>query len=647
MSDTAPTPERQLDFVKHLQRLLVAFLERAGTASNRRVDSTSKARIVFIPTVSWRAECRQGADALLRDLHRGLSVAFGTTSGLWNHQMKATRDARYRTAHASDRHSAGMALNALFCLNFIVWTLLALGNHAHGADQYKGQGWYQDRASGCRFWTAATVKAGTGSYIGQCRDGLADGRGEYEVSSRQGTATYVGDIAEGKATGQGVAVFPDGRRYSGQWNGGVPSGEGTLTFPSGVTFSGSFQLGSPTGEGVFESRGQRYVGGVSGTLEKVFPHGEGTLKMADGTTVTGHWIDGAPEGIAERRLSDGSGYSGEWKKGKPDGMGEITGPDGSRMRGAIRDGKMTGSVLLMFTDGREVDVNFVPGAMPKPNRTTYPDGSYYLGQYDNKLQPHGSGVRTYPDGRRERGEFVSGQLSGQGAIDFADGRRYTGQCKRGHPNGRGVMTMVDGRTIRGEWKDGQEAPANEGLQGDSGPNAIEATREGCRYLEDGSCYRPIHSLPPNIAQLIPPRPTPRPTQQEADAIQATEGHRDSDRRPVPRRKDSGAAKKAQPSNAITTERSEGSFDPASNERGCDHGVRGPLSVDSNGYAWNQASGLEKSNLALGLSSLLGPPATRRLVVECLDTFYEAGMHESGMCQPISEVALGCHVTQYQ
>jgi hypothetical protein len=65
----------------------------------------------------------------------------------------------------------------------------------------------------------------SGSYIGECRKGLAEGKGE-----AVGTDSYRGDFRKGLPDGEGTYVWSTGAVYTGQWKKGMRDGQGTFTF---------------------------------------------------------------------------------------------------------------------------------------------------------------------------------------------------------------------------------------------------------------------------------------------------------------------------------------------------------------------------------------------------------------------------------
>lgn len=94
---------------------------------------------------------------------------------------------------------------------------------------------------------------------------------------------------EGRRHGRGVCVWPDGKRYCGEWRHGVISGTGEMTWPDGRSYEGQFEAGVKQGTGTFRWKdGRKY----EGDWEDDFQHGHGVFTSADGEQVTGVWVFG-------------------------------------------------------------------------------------------------------------------------------------------------------------------------------------------------------------------------------------------------------------------------------------------------------------------------------------------------------------------
>lgn len=84
-----------------------------------------------------------------------------------------------------------------------------------------------------------------------------------------------------------------------------------------------------------------------------------------------------------------------------------------------------------------------------------PDGSRFEGEVNDEGIPHGQGARTWPDGRREAGEYRDGEQV-RGTYTWPDGCSFTGEFVGG-VHTRGVYTWPDGSQFEGTYRDGQPA----------------------------------------------------------------------------------------------------------------------------------------------------------------------------------------------
>ena len=118
------------------------------------------------------------------------------------------------------------------------------------------------------------------------------------VKSLQGT--YVGDCKKGLAHGKGTAKGIDS--YTGYFKKGYPHGKGTYTWAAGDQFEGFWQMGSKEGQGVFRTqiggkdttisgiwKEDKYVGPVPAKPEILINNGVKSVtfsRTGDGSTIT-------------------------------------------------------------------------------------------------------------------------------------------------------------------------------------------------------------------------------------------------------------------------------------------------------------------------------------------------------------------------
>lgn len=68
---------------------------------------------------------------------------------------------------------------------------------------------------------------------------------------------------------------------------------------------------------------------------------------------------------------------------------------------------------------------------------------------------HGTGVYTWPDGKRYQGEYKKGLKEGWGVYTWKNGKEYTGTWKDGKQDGYGSIRIHSKyEQKKGLWKDG-------------------------------------------------------------------------------------------------------------------------------------------------------------------------------------------------
>ncbi|MGE5523446.1 MAG: MORN repeat-containing protein, partial [Rhodospirillaceae bacterium] len=116
-----------------------------------------------------------------------------------------------------------------------------------------------------------------GSYIGQCMNGLAEGKG-----IAVGTARYEGEFKGGRKHGQGIKTWPTGDRYEGEFKDDRKDGRGTYVWGTATPWSG-----------------QKYIGSYRDDMRD----GDGTYEWPDGERYLGQWRKDAPIGPPTARLA--------------------------------------------------------------------------------------------------------------------------------------------------------------------------------------------------------------------------------------------------------------------------------------------------------------------------------------------------------
>lgn len=77
----------------------------------------------------------------------------------------------------------------------------------------------------------------------------------------------------------------------------------------------------------------------------------------------------------------------------------------------------------------------------------------YIGDVNEKRQPHGKGNIVWAEGDSYEGEFKDGRLNGFGTMRWTDGTYQTGEWKNGEANGVSEW-LEDGEVLRGKFENG-------------------------------------------------------------------------------------------------------------------------------------------------------------------------------------------------
>jgi hypothetical protein len=271
--------------------------------------------------------------------------------------------------------------------------------------------------------------------------------------------TYSGEIDEtGAIDGEGIFSWPDRRRFTGDFVGGVMSGRGTLEFPLPFTESLSGRGGAPA----------VYTGGFS---EGRF-HGLGVLRLPDGAVFDGSFVDGLFSGPGDYRwtLPELVYYSGEFLNGKLHGRGRLLFPNGNTYDGAFVGGAYEGQGSFSWHLHPDSDPTGSPSPAPRPGSGVV----RYVGEWRHSL-PHGLGCYSWEDGvTLYRGELANGVFDGKGHLVTANGDAYAGEYVRGLEQGRGVLVDSTGVRVAGQWAAGDLTCQLIEVSSDQLPSALAA-----------------------------------------------------------------------------------------------------------------------------------------------------------------------------
>jgi len=306
---------------------------------------------------------------------------------------------------------------------FVLAAVFAAIGHSASA-QPTQPSWIADSSTGCRVWIPVQSQDESVSWAGDCRSGVAHGRGVLTANGDR----YEGEFVDGKQTGRGVAIFHDGGRYEGD-----------------------FIDGKRSGRGVMISRDARY----DGQVVEGWPDGLGVLAMADGSRLEGVWRDRKFSGRRVVQISaNGDRYEEALQDGQPTGWGVKIWANGDRYEGKLIDGKQTGRGVYTWANGSRLEGEWLDGKLTGPGVESWPNGDRYQGDLIDGKQT-GRGVYTLAGGIRLEGEWLDGKLIGSGVESWPNGDRYQGDLIDGKQTGRGVYTWASGARIEGEWLDGK------------------------------------------------------------------------------------------------------------------------------------------------------------------------------------------------
>lgn len=126
------------------------------------------------------------------------------------------------------------------------------------------------------------------------KDAIGDCRNQSEDNIRltnSSSALFVNVDGGSDRHGSGVLMWPDGRRYVGQFNRGTLEGEATMTWPDGRVYIGNYYMNKKHGEGLFMwPDGRKYAGQWDAGRR----HGRGMYTNAKGEARVGSWSKDQP-----------------------------------------------------------------------------------------------------------------------------------------------------------------------------------------------------------------------------------------------------------------------------------------------------------------------------------------------------------------
>ena len=121
--------------------------------------------------------------------------------------------------------------------------------------------WIADCKTGCKIWNSSPKPNETIAWSGDCKIGLAQGRGvlQWFLDGKRGDR-YEGEYRGGQANGRGVYTYTDGSHYDGEFKDGNFNGRGVFTFADGNRYVGEFKDNKVNGTGILVVGGKTYSG---------------------------------------------------------------------------------------------------------------------------------------------------------------------------------------------------------------------------------------------------------------------------------------------------------------------------------------------------------------------------------------------------
>ena len=231
------------------------------------------------------------------------------------------------------------------------------------------------------------------------------------------------------------SAIKGGRRYFGEMKNNLEHGLGFYDIELwNQKFVGEFLNDKATGIGLkIQGSGTDWERKIVCEFNNNSHEGIGMYKWPSGATYVGEFKDDRAYGMRCFRIWNGNKYFGK--------MG--IGPMG--MKGddfwIMGDGKWTDSLSHNFDEH---------GFCKKKNKEIWPDGTYYVGEFDDHENYCGTGTLIFSKSRFYEGEFLNGYFHGQGI--FYHGNEYVmGEFKDGHVHGYGEAIFNTG-SYKGYWQ---------------------------------------------------------------------------------------------------------------------------------------------------------------------------------------------------
>lgn len=225
--------------------------------------------------------------------------------------------------------------------------------------------------------------------------------------------------------------------------------DGLEPLPVTVSWTGGCTQGKASGAGTMSTmKNGVLISRYEGQVLDGKPHGEGTYNFKTGV-YQGTYVNGDPFGKGTMTVFGILRFEGDFLENGTNGV--TTYDKGGSYRGETRKYKFHGSGVRIYPDGTKEEGQFFEGNLQKGVRT-YASGSRYEGEFVNDLLD-GEGMLVTPRGIQRQGHFKKGLLNGKGVEITPEGTRYDGYWVDGIASGYGILHK-DGVTFEGHFEDG-------------------------------------------------------------------------------------------------------------------------------------------------------------------------------------------------
>lgn len=149
-------------------------------------------------------------------------------------------------------------------------------------------------------------------YMGQFKDNLKDGKGQYIFPNNN---KYIGYFKDDMIEGIGQMIYANGDEYIGNWKRGKKNGDGIFKWSDGCVYYGGFKENKMDGEGV--CYGPTGILLYKGQWKGNQIHGKGTYIWDENKKYIGEFRNGKKHGSGKFYLNGELVYEGTWKFDKP------------------------------------------------------------------------------------------------------------------------------------------------------------------------------------------------------------------------------------------------------------------------------------------------------------------------------------------